>query len=185
MPSTHDEEPYEGFITEHGYASCTPVTDGNQIYVMFGKTGVVAFDMDGVKLWLTNVGTESDPFKWGNGGSCIEYQDLLIVNAANVGHAIVALNKTDGSEAWRYEDEKLTNCWSTPIVVSIDGHDEIVTCVPGKILAWDPTSGEELWFADSPIANTTCASVVEHEGAVFAMGGRSGRCDRSPLRRPG
>ncbi len=174
VASTHDEDPYEGFITEHGYASCTPVTDGERVYVMFGKTGVVAFDMDGKQLWLTNVGTGSDPYKWGNGGSCIDFQELLIVNAANVGNSIVALKKSDGSEVWKYQDEELTNCWSTPIIVSTNGREELVTCVPGKILSLDPNSGEELWFADSPIANTTCASVVQLDGVVFAMGGRGG-----------
>jgi outer membrane protein assembly factor BamB len=174
VPSMHDEDPYEGFITEHGYASCTPVTDGERIYVMFGKTGVVAFDKEGRKLWLTNVGTDSDPYKWGNGGSCILVGDLLVVNAANVGNSIVGLRTSDGSVAWKYEDADLTNCWSTPIVVHANGRDEIVTCVPGKILALDPASGEEIWSAASPIEKTTCASVVEHEGAVFAMGGRAG-----------
>ena len=174
VPSTHDEDPYQGFITEHGYASCTPATDGEHVFVTFGKTGAVAFDLDGKKLWLTHVGAASDPFKWGGGGSCLVHNDLVIVNATITDKAIIALNKSDGSEVWRYADPKLTNCWSTPIIVAVDGHDELVTCIPGKIVGLHPTTGEELWSAKSPIANTTCASVVEHEGIVFAMGGRAG-----------
>ncbi len=174
VASTHDEDAYQGFITEHGYASSTPVTDGEQVYVMFGKTGVAAFDLDGRQLWLTNVGTESDPARWGNGGSCILFGDLVIVNAANVGHAIIGLNKKDGSEAWKYFDPEMTSCWSTPILVSAAGRQELVNCVPGKILALDPASGKELWVADSPINSTTCASLVEQDGTVFAMGGRAG-----------
>ena len=174
IPSAHDEDAYQGFITEHGYASSTPVTDGKHIYVLYGKTGVVAFDMNGEKTWQTNVGTKSDPYKWGGGASTILVDDLLIVNAANVGRAIVALNKADGTEVWKYSDEKLVNCWATPMVVNANNRKELVMCVPAKILALDPKSGEELWVADSPIANTTCASLVEHNGAVFAMGGRAG-----------
>ena len=33
------EDPYSGMFTEHGYASHTPVSDGQRIYVFFGKTG--------------------------------------------------------------------------------------------------------------------------------------------------
>ncbi len=174
VSSAFDEDPYQGFITEHGYASSTPVTDGERIYVLYGKTGVVAFDRDGKQLWQTSVGTASDPYKWGGGASTILYQDLLIVNAANVGNAIVALHTKDGSEAWKYADDDLTNCWSTPILINANGRDELVSVVPKRILALDPRTGEELWFADSPVKQTTCASLVEHAGAVFAMGGRGG-----------
>ena len=174
IPSAADEDEYQGFITEHGFASSTPVTDGEHIYVLYGKTGVVAFDMQGAKKWQTSVGTQSDPYKWGGGASTILVDDLLIVNAANVGRAIVALNKSDGSEVWKYADEKLVNCWATPIVVKANNRKELVMCIPAKIVALDPATGEEIWVADSPIANTTCASLVEHDGAVFAMGGRAG-----------
>jgi len=39
------EVPWTGFIREHGYASSTPATDGERVYAFFGKTGVVAFDL--------------------------------------------------------------------------------------------------------------------------------------------
>ncbi len=169
-----DEDAYEGFITEHGFASSTPVTDGEHIYVLYGKTGVVAFDMNGKETWKSAVGTQSDPYKWGGGASTVLAGDLLIVNAANVGRSIVALDKATGKEVWKYADEKLVNCWSTPIMVNASGREEMVMCVPGKIVALDPKTGDEFWVADSPIANTTCASLVEHNGAVFAMGGRAG-----------
>ena len=48
-------------FTQHGYASHTPVSDGERIYVFFGKTGALAFDLDGNQLWQTQVGTESNP----------------------------------------------------------------------------------------------------------------------------
>ena len=53
------EDPYRSNIREHGYASNTPVTDGERVYLFFGKTGVLAFDMQGKKLWQTSVGTGS------------------------------------------------------------------------------------------------------------------------------
>jgi outer membrane protein assembly factor BamB len=175
VDSEHDEDVYEGFITEHGYASSTPATDGNRVFVHFGKTGLFAFDTDGKRLWKTHVGTKSDPAKWGDGASCMLYKDLVILNAGNTDHALIALNQSDGSEAWRVTDPKFTNSWSTPIIVEVEGRDELVVPMPGKILGYDPATGKELWFAESPIDETVCGSCVVGDGAVYAMGGREGR----------
>lgn len=41
------EDEYRGMFTQHGYASHTPVSDGERVYVFFGKTGALAFDMEG------------------------------------------------------------------------------------------------------------------------------------------
>ncbi len=172
--SDNDEDTYKGFIQDHGYASSTPVSDGKQLFVLFGKTGVVAFDMDGKQLWKTNVGTKSDPAKWGGGTSCMLYKDLVIVNAGIVGHAVVALNKADGKEVWRLDNPKFTNCWSTPNIVNVDNHDELVCSMPGQIIGLDPLTGIELWSAKSPIARTVCGSLAVDGDIVYAMGGQQG-----------
>jgi len=41
------EDNYGGMFAEHGYATHSPVSDGKRIYVFFGKTGALAFDLDG------------------------------------------------------------------------------------------------------------------------------------------
>ena len=75
------EDPYSGQFTQHGYASHTPVSDGKRIYVFFGKTGVLAFDLEGKKLWQTSVGTGSGSRGWGTASSPILYKNLVIVPA--------------------------------------------------------------------------------------------------------
>jgi outer membrane protein assembly factor BamB len=59
VPSAVEEDPWRGYITEHGYATHTPVTDGELVYVFFGKSGALAFDMAGKQLWQTSCGTSS------------------------------------------------------------------------------------------------------------------------------
>jgi len=174
VKSTSDEDPYKGFIQEHGYASSTPTSDGKHVFVFFGKTGVLAFDLEGNQLWQTNMGTMSDPAKWGGGSSLILVDDLLIVNAANEGRKLAALDKATGKEVWKIEDEEFGNCWSTPIIVQGKDRTELVISMPGKILSMDPKTGKEFWRAKSPITGTVCASLVQNEGVVFAMGGRGG-----------
>ena len=53
------EDRYEGFITEHGYASNTPVSDGKRVYCYFGKAGAIAYDLKGKELWRKVLGTDS------------------------------------------------------------------------------------------------------------------------------
>ena len=171
---TNAEDPYKGYISDHGYASSTPVTDGKKLFVMFGKSGLYSFDLSGKELWNKNLGTKSDPNKWGSGASPILYKDMIIINAGIEGHAIVALKQGNGEEVWRINDEKFTGSWSTPIVVDIDGHPELVFSMPGKILGVNPDSGAQLWSAKSPIDSTVCSSPVQRNGVVFAMGGLGG-----------
>src|SRR5262249_34062064 len=54
------EQKFVGYIREHGYASSSPVSDGERIYVFFGKTGVIAFDLKGPHLWQADVGSRTD-----------------------------------------------------------------------------------------------------------------------------
>ena len=45
------EDPYQGYLREHGFASNTPVTDGQRVYAYFGNLGVYCYDLDGKALW--------------------------------------------------------------------------------------------------------------------------------------
>jgi outer membrane protein assembly factor BamB len=54
------EDPYQGMgLPEHGYATNSPVTDGQAVFAFFGKSGVYAFDLQGNELWKVSVGTDS------------------------------------------------------------------------------------------------------------------------------
>ena len=47
-----NEDQYGGMgVPEHGYATATPATDGKAVYVYLGKTGLIAFDLNGREIW--------------------------------------------------------------------------------------------------------------------------------------
>src|SRR5690606_22152159 len=80
VPVAGRETQYSGpYITMHGYASSTPVTDGERVYFFFNTSGVVAYSLDGEKLWETSV--DGRPHAWGAGASPVLFENLLIVNA--------------------------------------------------------------------------------------------------------
>lgn len=89
-PAVQPEDRYQGMgVPEHGYATNTPVTDGQKVFAFLGKSGVLAFDLQGNKLWQTSVGTQSGNRGWGTASSLILYQDLVIVNASEESQTIL------------------------------------------------------------------------------------------------
>ena len=59
------------------------------------------------ELWNSNVGKESDPWKWGTSSSPVVHGDLVIITASAESQAIVGLDKQTGKEVWRQEAEQL------------------------------------------------------------------------------
>jgi outer membrane protein assembly factor BamB len=158
--------------TAHGYASHTPVSDGERVYVFFGKTGVLAFDLEGTQLWQTSVGTESAQQRWGSAASPVVYEDLVIVNASDESEAVVALDKKTGEEKWRKEASMLANTWSTPIVVESKTGPEVVLAVDGETWAFDAQSGKFKWHSKGTTGRSgPNHSVIAGDGIVYSLGG--------------
>ena len=154
-------------VRDHGYAGPTPATDGQHLYVFFGKSGVLKFSLDGRQLWRADVGDETHG--WGCGTSPVLHDDLVIVNASVESGSLVAINKDDGSEAWRVGG--MVASWNTPHLVDVGNRQELVVSVKNKILAFDPVTGDELWQC-AGIEDYVCPSIVSHEGVVYVIGGR-------------
>jgi len=165
------ETAYEaGQVKLHGYASATPVTDGEAVYAFFGKSGVVKYSLDGRQQWHAGVGTGVDKHNWGSGASPILHENLLIVNASAESRSIRALNKATGEEVWRVDE--IVDSWSTPLVVATPaGAKELVLIERFRVLGLDPATGRELWFVNKE-SDYVCPSVIAHEGVVYVVNSR-------------
>jgi outer membrane protein assembly factor BamB len=158
---------------DHGYASNTPVADDKRLYCFFGKSGVVALEQaDGREVWRAAVGTGLNG--WGSGASLVLAPDKVIVNASVESSSLIALDKDTGKESWRAGGIK--EAWNTPVVVTPPGGGarEIVVPIMGKVLAFDPQTGKQLWSCDTDIRWYMVPCVVAHDGVVYCIGGRSG-----------
>lgn len=165
------EDDYRGYIMEHGYASSTPVTDGENVYAFFGKSGVHAFTTDGEPLWSKQVGSDSSNRKWGSGASPVLYRDLLIVNAADEGRAVIAFDKKTGEERWRKESDRLELAYGTPQLRSTDGKTELILAMPYEVWSLDPATGKPIWTVATDMPGNICPSVVTTADMAFAFGG--------------
>jgi outer membrane protein assembly factor BamB len=161
------EHKYAGEGAYQGYAASTPTTDGDKLYVFFGKSGVFCFDLDGKELWHTLVGKGTSG--WGSGASPLLYQNLLIVNASIESNALVALDKKTGQEVWRAP--KVSSAWGIPVLVTTpEKSQELVLSMQGRVAGFDPETGKELWSAAGH-KGYVVPSVVVNDGIVYAVGG--------------
>ena len=172
VAAPQSEDSYSGYLTEHGYASGTPVSDGNNVYAFFGKAGVVAFSVDGKKLWQTDVGQMSANRRWGSGGSPVLAGDVLIVNASEEARAIIGLDKATGKELWKAEFDGLELCYATPVIVQADdGVAEAVISMPKEVWGLNTSNGKLRWFCEIGTGGNVSPSVVVGEDTFFTFGG--------------
>ena len=162
------ETNYVDFLPQHGYATSTPSSDGERVYVFFGTSGVRAYDLEGQPLWHASVGEYAH--NWGTGGSLVVDGDRLLVNAAVESDAFIALDKRSGKELWRAK--RLISSWSTPIAIEApEGRRELVVSIKSRLLGLDPETGERLWTCQTKQAYASPSPIL-HDGLVYAFGGK-------------
>ena len=128
----------------NGYASETPVTDGELVYAYFGMTGLFAYDMNGNLAWKKDLGSFQMQRDWGTGSSPLIYGGKLYLQIdSDEDSFLVALNPKNGEEIWRFERDEASN-WSTPMIWKNKERIELVT--NGRTArSYDPESGKLLW----------------------------------------
>ena len=176
LPGKAEEDPYRGYITEHGYASSTPAVDGQRVYAYFGKSGLFAFDHQGKKLWQADCGGESDPRGWGSAASPILVKDWVVVNASSESRAVLAFEKTTGKQVWKAEGGNLALSFGTPALgKDARGNENLLVAAPGELWALNPTTGKLIWFATLRARGNISPSIVTGQvGAdhlAFVTGG--------------
>ncbi len=138
---------------KNSHASPTPITDGKWLFVHFGThgTGCLALD-DGTVLWR-NQELKYSPVH-GNGGSPVLVEDLLIVSCDGGDKQFVAaLDKTNGTIRWqtpRNANPAKGFSFGTPLVIRIDGKQQVVSPGSDAVVAYDPQNGHEIWKVTYP-----------------------------------
>ncbi|MGL4550464.1 MAG: PQQ-binding-like beta-propeller repeat protein, partial [Gemmataceae bacterium] len=163
VPAARDDE-YRGYLAEHGYASSTPAADADGVYAFFGKSGVHAWDHAGKKLWKAEVGTRSDPKRWGSGTAVTLHRDLVVVNASSESRSVRALDRRTGKEVWKAEASGLALAFGTPVAVG----DDLVLAVPGELWGLNGATGKLRWYAAIAPDGNVAPSIAAGGGMVFA-----------------
>lgn len=140
----HKGIPRQPLHIKNTYASETPVTDGQRVYVYFGNIGLFCYDMNGKSLWTKTFGSFKMRYGWGTAASPVLYKDrLYIVNDNEEQSFLVALDKETGDEIWRVERDEKSN-WATPYIWENEKRTELVTPGKDRIRSYD-LDGKLLW----------------------------------------
>jgi len=69
--------PHEGRHDTNSYASGSPTTDGQRLYVSFGSRGIYCYDLQGNLQWKRDLGKMITRLGWGEGqGDCAKLGNL-------------------------------------------------------------------------------------------------------------
>jgi outer membrane protein assembly factor BamB len=161
----------------NSYASPTPATDGERVYCHFGSLGTVCIAAQtGEIVWKRRF--EFDEIT-GPGGSPVLVGERLILACDGADQQfVVALDKRRGEIVWQTPrpaivaaDDKLKRAFSTPLLISHDGREQLV--VPGAqwVASYDPASGKELWRANYGEGHATVPRPVYRDGLVYICTG--------------
>ena len=137
------------------YCASTPAADGTNIVVWHGSAGVFCYNFEGHQLWSTDLGPIHH--EWGYASSPILHRGQVILNFGPGSRTfLVALDRRSGRVLWKHDepggldttDKRMVGSWSTPIVVHVDGHEQILCSMPTRVMAFTPETGAVAWSCD-------------------------------------
>lgn len=173
-----EEVPHEGHHRDHGFASASPVTDGEHVYAYFGSRGLYCYDLEGNLKWETDFGDMQTRNSFGEGSSPALHGDTLVILWDHEGEDfIVGLDKRTGKERWRQARNEPTG-WSTPLIVEHEGKPQVVVNATERIRSYDLATGTPLWECGGMTTNAIPTPVVGSD-LVYVLSGFRGAALRA------
>lgn len=160
----------------------TPLVQDGRIFSI-GTTGrLLCLDAErGTVLWSHELWRDFNGSFIINGyaSSPIAYRDTVIVQVGGPERSLMAFNAADGRVRW--QAHSFRNSQSSPILIRVDGVDQLVAYMHHEIVGLDPASGALLWrhpVAASMNFHFNIATPVWGEGnllfasSAYGVGGR-------------
>jgi len=164
--------PHESHHLESGWATASPVTDGEHLYAHFGSAGTFAYTVDGDLVWKVDLGDMATRLGYGEGSSPALGEDTLVINWDNEGDSfVVALDKRTGKERWRRERPGELTSWSTPLIVPHEGRVHVIIAAHGRTRGYDIRDGAELWSV-SGLGMNVIPTPIYDRGMLYLASGK-------------
>lgn len=187
VPGPLEQDARQVQLSEHGFASPTPILAGDRIYAYFGRAGVVAFDLAGEIVWQTDLGEPSPDaavatnavvqngktlsLKWGAGASPVLHEGLVIVNCSEESNSIRALDCKTGDLVWKHESANLEGTAVTPAVFGEAAAAVLVVVLGGEIWGMAPKTGEFLWRVETETMGGMSSMPIADGDLAYVFGG--------------
>jgi outer membrane protein assembly factor BamB len=123
----------------------TPLLLGDRLYAVGVSAKFHALDRKtGKILWFHNLDEELGMSGYrGYAPSPIAYGDTVILPVGGRGQAVVAFDRESGAVVWKKQDFGLAP--ASPILIDVDGQDQLVVFGPEQVVGVDPRNGDLLW----------------------------------------
>ncbi|MDT8301064.1 MAG: PQQ-binding-like beta-propeller repeat protein [Sedimentisphaerales bacterium] len=167
----------------NSYATCTPVTDGQYVYVLAFDGTLAAVSNEGNIIWTHQ---EFEYYsEHGLAVSPVLYEDLLIVpfDGSSPGPdkklgwqkpwdkgLVLAVNKNTGKVQWKGRRGSSRIAHVTPQVLSENGRDQLISSAGDVVQGFDLKTGRRIWT----VANSgegVVPSIVIGDGLIFTTSG--------------
>jgi outer membrane protein assembly factor BamB len=154
------------------YASETPATDGEHVYVLFGQIGLFCVDLNGKVVWSQKFEPRRTANGWGTSQSPIVHEDRVYVVLDNEEKSfLAAYDKRTGKEIWRVNREEPTN-YATPYIWKNDRRTELIAPGRRQVRSYD-LEGRPLWSYKG-MSTITIPSPFEADGLLYLSAGYVG-----------
>lgn len=137
----------------NSFASPSPVTDGELVWVHFGSYGTACLDAETGKIVWQRRDLPCNHWR-GPGSSPILVDDKLIVHFDGFDYQyVVAFNKLTGETIWKIDrnidygtdNGDFYKAFSTPLLIEVDGQEQLISSTSKAVIAYRPADGSEIW----------------------------------------
>jgi outer membrane protein assembly factor BamB len=155
----------------------TPLVVGNLVFTAGATSKLHCLNKQtGKPVWSHDLINEFNGTLRVNGYSCspLAYKNTVVMMVGGQGHALIAFNQKDGSVAWKKQDFK--NSTSSPIIINVDGQEQLVAFMFGEIVGVDPDNGDLLWSHphETDFGLNTSTPVWGDDNLLFVSSGYNG-----------
>jgi len=153
----------------------TPAADAERVYVYFGTYGLLCYDHAGNEMWRhpikaprNSYGMATSPILYGN-------MVILVLDDNRGASQLLAVRRDTGKTVWEQPRLFIKSGWATPMIWRHDTAEELVVLGAGRLNSYNPSTGEDIWWAGE-FPRETVGVPVTGEGLLFvsaaALGGR-------------
>lgn len=147
---------------DNSFASGTPCTDGERLFVTFQNNKAIHVSAlnveDGNILWSKEAGPHNvgeSPSGHGSGSSLALWGSFVYICDDSPGGGITAakgwiaaLHRGTGEFGWRKGRKSGMGSYGSPTIATFDGKPHLLLGGSGTLTAYDPKEGKEIWSAE-------------------------------------
>jgi outer membrane protein assembly factor BamB len=160
--------PNEGVGSDDGPRS-TPSADGDRVYVLATYLNLLCLNAtNGSVVWSNNLSATygGTVIAWENAASPLIGGDLIFMNCNAPNNRLLAVRKSDGSEAWKGQNDVMTQ--ASPVWANIAGVPQVIFLSQSGLVSVKPDAGTVIWRYDFPYNGvSTAASPVVGSNVVY------------------